>query len=105
MNTRLPPDVAANADFVMDCDGWEAEGGAPASRGSVASAPTADRLLLQCLGTAVVGEWNKLPMPLRRVIYARAVDGSASGLKRRMARLLHDHMRPVSLQGSWADSE
>lgn len=100
MNTRLPPDVAANADFVAD-----AEGGAPASKGSAEFASMADRLLLQCLGSALVGEWNSLPMPLRRALYARAVGGATSELRRRVARLLHEHMRAVPPQGVRFDSE
>ena len=33
----------------------------------------AERRLLGRLGAALVGEWNNLPMPLRRAIYDRAV--------------------------------
>ena len=46
------------------------------------------------LGAALLGEWNNLPMPLRRAIYDRAVRGAMTGdpsaLKRRMACFLHD---------------
>lgn len=98
MNTRLPPDVAANADFAMNPEeGVAAECGAPAGRSGATFLSAPDRLLLQCLGTALISEWSNLPMPLRRALYARAVEGAESGadttLKRRMARFLHDHKR------------
>ena len=104
MNTRLPPDVAANADRAM-----VPEEGVPAGGSGAPFLSAADRLLLQCLGTALVNEWNNLSMPLRRVLYARAVERAGSGpdttLKRRMARFLHDHKRPPGVQNPPADSE
>ncbi|WP_280154376.1 hypothetical protein [Piscinibacter sp. XHJ-5] len=73
-------------------DGWEAEGGAEAG---MLQAPEDERLLLERLGAALVGEWNNLPAPLQRAVYERAVGAGSSWnrlpLRRRMARFLHDH--------------
>jgi len=82
-----------------DLDAWDAEGGASAvsaqADDNATTALSADeQRLLGRLGAAVIGEWNNLPMPLRRAIYDRAVRGAPawdpSALKRRMARFLHD---------------
>jgi len=82
---------------------------AQATRNSSAGVPQAseyegsrpsplERLLLQRLGTALVGEWNNLPVPLQRAIYERAADGGSSlnrlSTRRQMARFLHDHKKP-----------
>lgn len=76
---------------------WEGEGGAPAdASGHAAPTPDAlERLLLERLGAALVGEWNNLPSPLQRALYERAVrDDSPSHrltVRRELARFLHDH--------------
>lgn len=92
MSKRLSPSVSADAEFAMVLEAWEAEGGASADADTLSEV---DRLLLQHLGAALVGEWNNLPMPLQRAVYGRAVGGGAScdaaTLKRQMARFLHDH--------------
>lgn len=84
---------------------WDGEGGAPPGGEPGAgdlppSLTRADAPLLQLLGAALVGEWNHLPMPLRRALYGRAVAGASPGrvavLKRRLARLLHDHKGPCA---------
>ncbi len=77
----------------IDLSRWEAEGGTPLPS---AMQPGADAPLLQRLGAALVAEWNKLPMPLQRAIYDRAVaaglaDDDEPALKRRMALFLHQH--------------
>jgi hypothetical protein len=77
---------------------WEAEGGTPLPS---AMQPGGDAPLLQRLGAALVAEWNKLPMPLQRAIYDRAVaaglaDDDEPALKRRMALFLHQHKRPAT---------
>jgi hypothetical protein len=84
----------------IDLSRWEAEGGTPLPS---AMQPGADAPLLQRLGAALVAEWNKLPMPLQRAIYDRAVaagladdDDDEPALKRRMALFLHQHKRPAT---------
>lgn len=61
---------------------------------------TQDQDLLLRLGTALVQEWNALPMATRRALYERAVDGQPVAdnalRKRNMAVFLHDHKRPGS---------
>lgn len=50
-----------------------------------------DAAMLQRLGSALVAEWARLPMPLQRAIYERAVSGDDDGLlKHEVARFLHD---------------
>jgi len=99
MDARMHPDVVDDVEYELDLEAWDAEGGALAvSAQTGADAATtlsaAERRLLEHLGAALVGEWNNLPMPLRRAIYDRAVRGATtsdpSALKRRMARFLHD---------------
>lgn len=81
-------------------DVWDAEGGglggvSAAAAASAAGARVSEQALLCRLGSAVIGEWGDLAMPLRRAIYERAVGGrDAPGwpaLKRQMAQLLHEH--------------
>jgi hypothetical protein len=99
MDTRMHHDVVVDVESAPDLEAWDAEGGAlaiPAQTGGDAATAlsAAERRLLGRLGAALVGEWNNLPMPLRRAIYDRAVRGATtcdpSALKRRMARFLHD---------------
>jgi hypothetical protein len=99
MDNNLHPDVGDDIESATDLEAWDAEGGAlaiPAQTGGDAATAlsAAERRLLGRLGAALLGEWNHLPMPLRRAIYDRAVRGATtfdpSALKRRMARFLHD---------------
>ena len=96
MNDRTQSDL----ESAMSLESWDAEGGALAgpaftAADTPAALSAAERRLLGRLGAALVGEWNRLPMPLKRAIYDRAVRGAATcdtaALKRRMARFLHDH--------------
>ncbi len=81
-------------------DVWDAEGGGLSGATAAAAAGTAgarvsEQALLCRLGSAVIGEWGDLAMPLRRAIYERAVGGrdapGGPALKRQMAQLLHEH--------------
>jgi hypothetical protein len=99
MDTHLHTDVIDDVEAAPDLEAWDAEGGALAIAAQTAgdaatTLSAAERRLLGRLGAALVGEWNNLPMPLRRAIYDRAVRGAPtcdpSALKRRMARFLHD---------------
>lgn len=104
LNSRLPPRVGAGIEAATALEGWEAEGGASASPQASeqgASRPSAlERLLLERLGAALVGEWHNLPALLQRAVYERATGGSSSmsrlTMRRQMARFLHDHKKSGS---------
>jgi hypothetical protein len=100
MKDRLLSEPGADTTTAMNLEAWDAEGGAsgarePARGHTVAATRTRERWLLERLGAALIGEWNRLPMPLQRAIYNRAVAGdplrNGSARRRRMARFLHDH--------------
>jgi hypothetical protein len=49
---------------------------------------------LECLGAALVSEWNDLPTDVQRRLFEHAASGKshdATVLKTRIARFLHDH--------------
>jgi len=103
LNSRLSPRAGAGIEAATALEEWEAEGGAsagvPQASEHGASRPSPlERLLLQRLGAALVGEWNNLPASLRRAIYERAAGGGSSlsrlTTRRQMARFLHDHKQP-----------
>jgi hypothetical protein len=100
LNGRLTLRVSARIEAATALEEWEAEGGASAgmpqaSDHGVPRPSPLDRLLLERLGAALVGEWNNLPTPLQRTVYERAAGGGSSWdrsrLRRQMARFLHDH--------------
>jgi len=103
LNSRLSPRAGAGIEAATALEEWEAEGGAsagvPHANEHGASRPSPlERLLLQRLGAALVGEWNNLPVALQRAVYERAAgDGSSVNrltMRRLMARFLHDNKRP-----------
>jgi hypothetical protein len=53
-----------------------------------------ERRVLECLGAALVTEWNDLPTDVQRKLFEHATSGKlrdAGLLKTRIARFLHDH--------------
>ena len=79
-------------------DRWDEEGGAPATlwRLPYESGDLLDveRRVLECLGAALVSEWNGLPTDVQRRLFEYAASGKsqdAALLKTRIARFLHDH--------------
>jgi len=57
-----------------------------------------ERRILECLGAAVVLQWNDLPMPLQRDLFRQAAAAQAAeparhdpALKTAIARFLHLH--------------
>jgi hypothetical protein len=53
-----------------------------------------ERRVLECLGAALVSEWNRLPTDVQRRLFEHAAVGKshdAALLKTRIARFLHDH--------------
>jgi len=80
---------------------WEGEGGAllgPASelsRDKPAALSEGEKRILQCLGAAVLLQWNELPTPIQRQLFEHAVPmgeaGQMAQLKEQIARFLHKH--------------
>ena len=79
-------------------DRWDEEGGAPAVPWLLPYEPgdllEVERRVLECLGAALVSEWNSLPTDVQRRLFEHAASGKshdAALLKTRIARFLHDH--------------
>lgn len=77
---------------------WDEEGGAPAMPSplcyEVRGLPDAERRVLECLGAALVEEWNNLPIDIQRTIFQRASADNIydpAELRSRVARFLRDH--------------
>jgi hypothetical protein len=80
---------------------WESEGGAlltPASelsRNKPAPLSEGEQRILQCLGAAVLLQWNDLPTRIQRQLFEYAVSmgeaGQTAMLKEQIARFLHKH--------------
>jgi hypothetical protein len=54
----------------------------------------AERRVLECLGAALVSEWNDLPTDVQRRLFEHAASGKshdAALLKAQIARFLHNH--------------
>jgi hypothetical protein len=86
-------DSVANA-----LDRWDEEGGAPVVSWPLPYEPgdllEMERRVLECLGAALVSEWNGLPTDVQRRLFEHAASGKsydATLLKARIARFLHDH--------------
>ena len=75
---------------------WDNDGGAagPQSALDTVFSRTEERIL-QCLGAAVIMQWNDLPTEIQRDLFADATSMSDRArrfqLKQQMARFLHDH--------------
>jgi hypothetical protein len=79
-------------------DRWDEEGGAPAVSWPLPYKPSdlldAERRVLECLGAALVSEWNDLPTDVQRRLFEHAASKKshdAALLKARIARFLHNH--------------
>ena len=79
-------------------DRWDEEGGAPAVSWPLPYEPSelldAERRVLECLGAALVSEWNDLHTDVQRRLFEQAASGKsqdAALLKARIARFLHNH--------------
>ncbi len=79
---------------------WESEGGASGlasepSRAKPVPLSEVERRILQCLGAAVLLQWNDLPTPTQRQLFEHAVAMGEAGqtvqLKEHIARFLHEH--------------
>ena len=81
-----------------DLDRWDEEGGAPAVQWPLpyetGDLLDLERRVLECLGAALVSEWNGLPTDVQRRLFEHAASGKSHDdalLKTRIARFLHDH--------------
>jgi hypothetical protein len=79
-------------------DRWDEEGGAQDVAWPLpyeaSDLRDAERRVLECLGAALVSEWNDLPTDVQRRLFEHAASGKshdAALLKTRIARFLHDH--------------
>jgi hypothetical protein len=79
-------------------DRWDEEGGAPAASWPLPYEPSdlldVERRVLECLGAALVSEWNDLPTDVQRRLFEHAASRKsydAARLKARIARFLHNH--------------
>jgi hypothetical protein len=79
-------------------DRWDGAGGAPPVQWRLpyetADLLDLERRVLECLGAALVSEWNDLPTDVQRRLFEHAASGKshdAALLKTRIARFLHDH--------------
>lgn len=78
-------------------DRWDEKGGAPAGRWPLpyetGDLLEPERRVLECLGAALVSEWNDLPTDVQRRLFEHATSGKsrdAALLKTQIARFLHD---------------
>jgi hypothetical protein len=78
-------------------DRWDEEGGAPAVRWPLpyetGDLLDAERRVLECLGAALVSEWNDPPTDVQRRLFEHSASGKshdAVPLKARIARFLHN---------------
>ena len=93
---RTPPTSGEGVANALDR--WDEEGGAPAVAWPLpyktGDLLDAERRVLECLGAAVVSEWNDLPTDVQRRLFEHAASGKshdAALLKARIARFLHNH--------------
>ena len=75
---------------------WEGEGGALPSHPASQTFLTEDEEhILQCLGAAVIVQWNGLPTHIQRHLFDQAASMGesrhATQLKEQIARFLHNH--------------
>ena len=84
--------------MVTALDRWDEEGGAQDVAWPLpyetSDLRDVERRVLECLGAALVSEWNDLPTDVQRKLVEHAASGKshdATLLKTRIARFLHDH--------------
>jgi len=93
---RRPPTSGESVANALDR--WDEEGGAAATLWPLpyetGDLLDVERRVLECLGAALVSEWNGLPTDVQRRLFEYAASGAsrdAAQLKSRIARFLHDH--------------
>jgi hypothetical protein len=93
--------VSARNPLASALERWEGEGGARESASQEPSRPlpgplsAGEERVLQCLGAAVLLQWNGLPTAIQQRLFEDAVATAEAGqtaqLKERIARFLHTH--------------
>jgi len=93
---RTPPTSGEGVANALDR--WDEDGGAPAVSWPLpyetGDLLDAERRVLECLGAALVSEWNDLPTDVQRRLFEHAASGKshdAAVLKAQIARFLHNH--------------
>jgi hypothetical protein len=93
---RPPPTSGEGVANALDR--WDEECGAPAVAWPLpyksGDLLDAERRVLECLGAALVSEWNDLPTDVQRRLFEHAATGKshdAALLKARITRFLHNH--------------
>jgi hypothetical protein len=91
----------SNSELARALAQWESEGGAsfqPTSRNNRddhAFLAEPDKRVLQCLGAAVIVQWNYLPSRIQRQLFNNAASigepRHTSQWKEQIARFLHNH--------------
>lgn len=90
----------SSASHAAGLDRWETDGGAIAAPASERVGPQPllsgyEAHILQCLGAAVLSQWNGLPTRIQRELFEHSFDTAepleVARLKRRIARFLHEH--------------
>jgi hypothetical protein len=93
-----PTPPTSGEGLVNALERWDEEGGAPALPWALpyetGDLLEAERRVLECLGAALVSEWNDLPTDVQRRLFEHAASRKsydAARLKARIARFLHNH--------------
>ena len=93
---RRPPTSGENLANALDRGADE--GGAPATLWALpyqtGDLLDVERRVLECLGAALVSEWNGLPTEVQRRLFEHAASGApgdAARLRSQIARFLHGH--------------
>jgi hypothetical protein len=75
--------------------GWEGEGALPSHPEPQVFLTEDEEHILQCLGAAVIVQWNGLPTHIQRHLFDQAASMGesrhATQLKEQIARFLHNH--------------
>lgn len=91
--TETKPPMRNLYDLAKALGRWDNEGGAAGPPDTALS--KGEERILNCLGAAVIMQWNDLPTGIQRDIFADATSMSDPArqfqLKQQMARFLHDH--------------
>ena len=93
--TRKPSNPLASALASWESEGGAAGPGSAPSRDKPAPLSEGEEHILQCLGAAVLLQWNDLPTRIQRQLFEHAVAmgeaGQTAQLKEQIARFLHKH--------------
>ena len=93
--TRKPSNPLASALARWENEGGASGPGSAPSRDNPVPLSEDEERILQCLGAAVLLQWNDLPTRIQRQLFEHAVSmgeaGQTAMLKEQIARFLHKH--------------